>query len=150
MQIDLNAWIERNLDDLVVGIILIIVGFAFAKIATIKWGIPKFVTVILQMKLIEILSFFFQYLLSPLTVIYLTIENYDKPFSYKTTFALILIFFTYTFNILMNYILHLYDMLNISMKKKNEELEVIRKALDTVYQHIEIIAKNQNDLKNKL
>ena len=116
MSDEIANWSSRspnNLDALAVGVILIILGIILAKLASIKFGVPTFIKNFFEMKIGEAIGFFLNYILTPIAIVYLTIENYDQPVTYKTLFTLTLLFTTYAFNILMSHILTLYRITEI-------------------------------------
>jgi len=146
MILTLQNWFDINSDEIIIGTLLIVVGILFGKIASIKWGIPPFIKTILNMKIIEVFSFFFQYLLTPIVVIKLILESYDKPFSFKIVIVLIFLFSTYFFNILIYFILDIYKTQIVNIENRGEDLKLIKKALETVYQEIEELKIKQMEL----
>lgn len=125
-----SARSPNNLDSLAVGVILIIIGLIIAKLASIKLGVPTFIKKFFEMKIGEVIAFFLNYVLTPIAIINITIENYNQPVTYKTLFTLTLLFTTYAFNILMSHILTLYKITGIHQSMFNVSSSALEKQID--------------------
>lgn len=133
MSDEIANWSSRspnNLDALAVGVILIILGIILAKLASIKFGVPTFIKKFFEMKIGEAIGFFLNYILTPIAIVYLTIDNYDQPVTYKTLFTLTLLFTTYAFNILMSHILTLYRITEIHKVMFNVSTSALEKQIE--------------------
>ncbi|WP_129054020.1 hypothetical protein [Flavobacterium sp. YO64] len=117
----------NNIDTLVIGVV---VGLIILKLASIKLGVPTYVKKFFEMKVGEVIAFFLNYIITPIAIIDLTMENYNKPVTYRTLFTLTLLITTYVFNILMSHILTLYKITEIHQNMFKVSSSALEKQIE--------------------
>ncbi len=136
----IKNWIIENKDSLIVELVMFCFFWLSGKLFFIGKKLPELIKKLSKYRIVKYLELVLLYILPILFIIISIYDDTTKP-TYKNIFIFIVICVTFIFNILMNKIIGIYDMIKQLTTISSNKLKIIDEEFGVVHQRIENLKK---------
>ncbi|WP_293893582.1 hypothetical protein [Flavobacterium sp.] len=137
----IKNWIIENKDSLIVELVMFCFFWLSGKMFLIGRKLPELIKKSSKYKIVKYFEFGLLYIL-PIVFILISINDDTTKLSYKNICIFIVICVTFIFNILMNKIIGIYDMIKQLTNISSNKLKMIDEEFAVVHQRIENLKNN--------